>query len=69
MLCHDQDQLKMLQASWKAWRMYQDSAMNATQAAWSGGTGAPGFASQVRLSLLRDYMRELHEIFGLNIAQ
>jgi len=69
MLCHDQVQLKALQASSNAWRVYQESAMNAAQASWSGGTGASGFASQVYLSLLRDYMRELHEIFGLNIAQ
>jgi|ERR1017187_3713658 uncharacterized protein YecT (DUF1311 family) len=68
-LCHDQFQLKTLQASLKAWRTYQDSAMKATRAAWSGGSGASGFAAQVYLSLLRNYMRELHEIFGLNIAQ
>jgi hypothetical protein len=36
---------------------------------WPNGTGAPGFAGEVHLSLVRDHMRELHEIYGLNIAQ
>jgi uncharacterized protein YecT (DUF1311 family) len=69
MLCHDLDQLTTLQASEKAWRLYRDSLITATHAAWPDGSGAPGFASQVRLSLVRDRMRELHEIYGLNIAQ
>jgi len=54
MLCHDQDQLTSLQASEKAWKIYENSAMKATQAAWSDGSGASGFASQVYLSLVRD---------------
>ncbi len=69
MLCHDQSQLASLQASQQSWKRYQQSAMQATHAAWPDGSGAPGFASQVHLSLLRDRMKELHEIFGLNIAQ
>lgn len=69
MLCHDQDQLAALQSSRRAWESYRDSAMKAAQAAWSEGTGAPGFASEVYLSLLRNYMQELDEIYGLNIAQ
>ncbi len=69
MLCRDQDQITTLQASEKTWRLYRDSAMKATHAAWPHGTGAPGFASQVSLSLVRNHMRELDEIFGLNIAQ
>jgi uncharacterized protein YecT (DUF1311 family) len=69
MLCHGQDQLTALQASEKAWKKYEDSALKATQAAWSDGSGASGFYSQVYLSMIRDHMRELHEIFGLNIAQ
>jgi uncharacterized protein YecT (DUF1311 family) len=69
MLCHDQDQLTTLQASEKAWQMYENSAMKATRASWPDGTGAPGFAGQVNLSLVRDRMRELDEIYGLNIAQ
>jgi uncharacterized protein YecT (DUF1311 family) len=69
MLCHDQDQLAALQASEKAWQPYKDSTLKATHAAWPDGTGAPGFLGQVYLSLVRDRMRELHEIFGLNIAQ
>jgi uncharacterized protein YecT (DUF1311 family) len=69
MLCHDQDQLTTLQASEKAWRLYRESVAKATHAAWAEGSGAPGFASQVQLSLVRDRMGELHEIYGLNIAQ
>ena len=69
MLCHDQDQLSTLQATEKAWKKYEDSALKATQAAWSDGSGASGFYSQVYLLLVRDHMRDLHEIFGLNIAQ
>jgi uncharacterized protein YecT (DUF1311 family) len=69
MLCHDQDELTTLHASEKAWKIYEDSALKATHAAWPDGTGASGFASEVYLSLVRDRMRELHEIYGLNIAQ
>jgi uncharacterized protein YecT (DUF1311 family) len=69
MLCHDQDQLTTLQASEKAWKMYEGSALKATRAAWSEGTGASGFGSQVYLSLVRDHMRELGKIYGLNITQ
>jgi hypothetical protein len=65
MLCHDQEQLKTLQT----WRAFRDSAMDAVHAAWSSGTGAPGFHGQVYLTLLRDHMRELYEIYGLNISQ
>ena len=56
MLCRDQDQLTTLHASEEAWKMYEDSAMKATRAAWSDGTGASGFASRVYLSLVRDHM-------------
>jgi len=69
MLCHDQDQLATLQDSEKTWKIYSESAMKAARAAWPNGTGAPGFAGQVYLSLVRDYMRELNEIYGLNISQ
>jgi uncharacterized protein YecT (DUF1311 family) len=69
LLCHDQDQLTALHASEKAWKMYEDSALKATEAAWSEGTGASGFASEVYLSLVRDHMRELNKIYGLNITQ
>lgn len=69
MLCHSQDQLTTLQAFHKAWMSYEESAMKAVHAAWPDGTGAPGFAAQVYLSLVRDRMRELHQIYGLNIAQ
>jgi len=69
MLCHDQDELTALHASEKAWKIYEESALKATHAVWPDGTGASGFASQVYLSLVRDRMRELHEIYGLNIAQ
>jgi uncharacterized protein YecT (DUF1311 family) len=68
-LCHDGEQLKTLQSSQTAWKAYQESAMNAASAAWSSGTGAPGFAGEVYLTLLRDNMRELHKIYGLNISQ
>ena len=33
------------------------------------GTGAPGFAAEVYLSLVRNHMRELNEIYGQNISQ
>lgn len=69
MLCHAQDELATLQVSHKTWLSYKDSAMKAAHAAWPKGTGAPGFAAQVYLSLVRDHMRELREIYGLNIAQ
>ena len=69
MLCHDQGQLSTLQASEKAWKIYEDSALKATQAAWSDGSGASGFYGEVYLLLVRDHMRDLQEIFGLNIAQ
>lgn len=69
MLCHDQDQLLTLQQSEKQWKAYIDSAMKAARSAWPDGSGAPGFAGQVYLSLVRDYMRELSEIYSLNIAQ
>jgi len=69
MLCHDQEQLKTLQNSEENWMAYRESAMKAVHAAWPDGTGAPGFAGQVYLSLIRDYMKELHEIYDLNISQ
>ena len=69
MLCHDPNQLAALQESEKSWRTYSQSAMKATHAAWPQGTGAPGFAGEVYLSLVRDHMRELHEIYALDITQ
>jgi uncharacterized protein YecT (DUF1311 family) len=69
MLCHDQNQLSSLQQSEIHWRAYSDSAMKAVRAAWPDGSAAPGVAGQVYLSLIRDYMRELHEIYTLNISQ
>jgi uncharacterized protein YecT (DUF1311 family) len=69
MLCHDQDQLLTLQQSEKQWKAYSDSIMKATRAAWHDGTAAPGVAGQVYLSLVRDYMRQLDEIYDLNISQ
>jgi len=69
MLCHDQDQLTTLQGIEATWQVYKDSAMKAAHASWPDGTGAPGFAGQVYLSLLRNHMRELDEIYSLNISQ
>jgi uncharacterized protein YecT (DUF1311 family) len=69
MLCRDQHELATLQDSEKIWKLYSDSAMKAANAAWPSGSGAPGFAGEVHLSLIRDYMRELNEIYGLNISQ
>jgi uncharacterized protein YecT (DUF1311 family) len=69
MLCHDQNQLATLQASERDWQRYRDSAMQAAHAAWSEGTGAPGFAGKVYLSLVRDRMKELYGIYSLNISQ
>jgi uncharacterized protein YecT (DUF1311 family) len=69
MLCHNQDELSTLQDSQRAWVTYADSAMKAAHACWPDGTGAPGFAAEVYLSLVRNHMRELNEICGLNISQ
>jgi uncharacterized protein YecT (DUF1311 family) len=69
MLCHTQEQLSTLQASQRVWVIYRDSAMKATHASWPDGSGAPGFAAGVYLSLVRNHMRELNEIYGLNISQ
>src|SRR5581483_11894518 len=69
MLCHSQDEFATLQILHKVWLSYKEAAMKAAHAAWPEGTGAPGFAAQVYLSLLRDHMRELSEIYGVNIAQ
>ena len=68
-LCHNEGELTALQALERAWRGYSESGLKAAQAAWAEGTGAPGFAAQVHLSLLRDHMRALMEIYGLNIGQ
>jgi uncharacterized protein YecT (DUF1311 family) len=69
MLCHDQTQLTTLQTSQRAWVTYEDSAMKAAHASRSAGSGAPGFAAAVYVSLVRNRMRELNEIYELNIAQ
>ena len=69
MLCHNQDQLTTLQEFEATWQAYKDSAMKATHSSWPDGTGASGFAGEVYLSLLRNHMLELDEIYGLNIAQ
>jgi uncharacterized protein YecT (DUF1311 family) len=69
MLCHDQDQLTALQVFQATWQEYRKSALEATHAAWPDGTGASGFAAQVYLSLIRNHMSELDEIYGLNISQ
>jgi hypothetical protein len=69
MLCHDQDQLTTLQAFEATWQVYKDSAMKATHASLLDGTGASGFAGQVYLSVLRNHMHELDEIYSLNISQ
>jgi uncharacterized protein YecT (DUF1311 family) len=69
LLCHDQNQLATLQASERSWQQYRDSAMKAAHAAWSEGTGAPGFAGEVYLALVRNRMKELYKIYELNISQ
>jgi uncharacterized protein YecT (DUF1311 family) len=69
LICHGPEELTAMQASEKVWHAYRDSAMQAEHAAWPDGTGAPGFAAQVSLTLLRNRMSELRLIFGLNIAQ
>jgi uncharacterized protein YecT (DUF1311 family) len=69
LLCHDQNELRTLQSSEQLWQTYRDAMEKARHASWSDGTGAPGFASQVHLSLVRDRMRELYTIYTLNISQ
>lgn len=69
MLCHDQDQLKALQAFQATWLEYRGSAMKATRAVWPDGTAAPGVEGMVYLSLVRNQMRVLREIYDMNISQ
>jgi uncharacterized protein YecT (DUF1311 family) len=69
LLCHDQDQLRTLQFSEQAWRTYRDAMEKAANASWSEGTGAAGFSSEAELLIIRNRMRELYKIYGLNIAQ
>ena len=69
LLCRDQDQLRTLQSSEQAWRAYLNAMEKARHASWPEGTGAPGFASDVHLFLMRSRMRELYKIYALNIAQ
>lgn len=69
MLCHSQDQLATLQTMDKAWLSYEESGMKAAHAAWPDGSGAPAFASHVHLSFIRDHMREMKELFALNLFQ
>lgn len=69
LLCLSQDQLRTLQASEKAWRAYLETMAAATHASWPEGTGAPGFATEVHIVLVRNRMRELHKVYGLNISQ
>jgi uncharacterized protein YecT (DUF1311 family) len=69
LLCHDQDQLRTLQSSEQAWRMYRDAMEKAVNASWPEGTGAAGFSGEAELLLIRNRMRELYKIYGLNIAQ
>ena len=69
MLCHDQSQLTSLQASERSWEAYKASTIKATAAVWVGGTAASGVVSKVSLSLVRDYMSQLEEIYALNISQ
>jgi Protein of unknown function (DUF1311). len=69
MLCHDQTQLAALQALEATWQQYRDSAMKATRAVWPDGTAAPGVEGLVYLSLVRNQMRVLGEIYQMNISQ
>jgi len=69
MLCHDQNQLSSLQQSETHWKAYSDSAMKGSSRSVARRFGSPGVAGQVYLSLVRDYMRELDEIYTLNISQ
>lgn len=68
MLCHDQTQLAALQALQATWQQYRDNAMKATRAVWPDGTAAPGVEGLVYLSLVRNQMRVLGEIYQMNIA-
>lgn len=69
MLCHDQDELTAMHALEETWAIYKDGAMKATHASWPDGTGASGFLSQVYLSLIRGHMRQLDEIYTMNVSQ
>lgn len=69
MLCHDQNQLATLQAFQATWLGYRGSAMKVTRTVWPNGTAAPGVEGRVYLSLVRNQMRLLDEIYDLNISQ
>jgi uncharacterized protein YecT (DUF1311 family) len=69
MLCHDQQQLAALQNYQKVWTAYKQSAMKAALAVWPNGSGEPGFASGVYVSLVRGSMQQLSRIYDLNISQ
>jgi uncharacterized protein YecT (DUF1311 family) len=68
-LCWNESQLSALQSSERSWKRYEINAIHAAEVNWSDGTGRSGFLSQVHLSLLRDRMKELYQVYGLNIAQ
>ena len=69
MLCHDQEELAAMHSFERSWATYRESGMKTARASWPDGSGAPGFAAEVYLTLVRHHMRELHEIYGLNISQ
>jgi uncharacterized protein YecT (DUF1311 family) len=64
LLCHDQEQLRTLQSSERAWHTFRDEMEKTAQASWSEGSGASGFAGEVHLLLVRNRMRELYKIYG-----
>ncbi|MBB5060471.1 hypothetical protein HDF16_005207 [Granulicella aggregans] len=55
--------------TWRQTKLDIDSTMKATRAAWPDGSATSGFAGQVYLYLVRNYMRLLDEIYDLNISQ
>ena len=46
------------------WRQYSKTACAAAYHQFDGGSGAQSFGMQCELQLTRDYMRELHMIYG-----
>jgi len=69
MLCHGQDELLALQMSEASRVSYRENTMKTAQVRWPSGTAASGVVGRVYLSLVRDRMNELYEIYDLNISQ
>jgi uncharacterized protein YecT (DUF1311 family) len=69
MLCHNDEQLAGLQAFEKVWLVYRNGGVKATRFSWPNGTAASGVVSRVYLSMVRQHMSVLLQIYDLNVSQ